>query len=172
MTDDELTTRDAIRVEQVITVWLNVLAGMTVKDALKDADMSERTYYRWLPKAKETKEILDQAKQEMELLAYHDIVATKNRVLVQLLTDGLAPLTEPKDRLAILQYLDGRSDLLRERNRPESEIPDFLDGPNLEPAESRILGGGVFDLTVNKEGDEITIKQKPPQVIDITPEEN
>lgn len=167
----ELSTRDALRVEQVVGVWLDVLTGTPVEKALDDHNISKSTYYRWLPRAKETKEILDQAKQEMELLAYHDVVATKNRILQQLIKDGIAPITEPKDRLAILQYLDGRADLLRERNRPESEIPDFLDGPKLESAESRILGGGVFDLTINKDGDEITIKQKPADVIDVTPED-
>jgi hypothetical protein len=168
---DELTTRESLRVEQVVAVWLEVIGGTPVEKALDDAKISKSTYYRWLPKAKEVKEVLDEAKQAIELQSYHDIVATKNRVLTQLLKDGLAPLTEPKDRLAILQYLDGRSDLLRERNRPESEIPDFLDGPKLESAESRIVGSGMFDLSISKEGDEITIKQKPADVIDVTPED-
>jgi hypothetical protein len=163
------STRDSIRIEQVLRIWLNILSGATVQDAIREEGISERTYYRWLPRAVEAKEILDTAKREVELTGYHDIVATKNRILTQLLKDGLAPLTEPKDRLAILQYLDGRADLLRERNRPESDIPDFLDGPVTEPAESRVLGGGVFDVTIKK--DQVTIKANQPEIIDITPKD-
>lgn len=167
MTD--LSTRESLRVEQVLGIWLSIIEGQSLTDALAEADVSKATYYRWLPKAKEAKEILDQAKQTVELISYADILATKNRILAQLLTDALAPITEPKDRLAILSYLDGRTDLLRERNRPESETPDFLDGPILTEAESRVLGGGVFDVTIQK--DQITIKTNPQDVIDITPED-
>lgn len=168
--DKQLTVKEALRVEQVLAVWDMVLMGKPLADALDEHGVSRTTYYRWLPLAKEAKEVLDQAKHDVELLSYGNILATKNRVLDQLLKDAINPLTEPKDRLAILMYLDGRSDVLQDRNRPQSEIPDFLDGPVLKEAESKVLGSGVFDVTIKK--DEVTIKTTDrSEVIDITPKD-
>ena len=160
---------NALRLEQVLNVFLMVQDGTSLEESLRENDVARSTYYRWLPMAKEAKDVLDRAKHDVELIAYADILATKNRVLSQLLIDALAPITEPKDRLAILMYLDTRADILQDRNRPQSIAPDFLDGPTLIEAESKVLGGGVFDVTISK--DEVTIKTNTPEIIDITPDD-
>jgi hypothetical protein len=156
--------QSANRIETVLAVWELVISGESLGDSLKQHGMSDSTYRRWLPSALEARDILDRAKQDVELIAYSDILATKNRVLRMLLQDALDSLTEPKDRLAILMYLDTQSDVLRDRNRPSIERPEFLDGPNLIEAESKVLGGGVFDVTIRK--DSIQIKSTPPTIID------
>jgi len=152
-----------MRVDQVLNVQILISTGeaLDFDDALRQAGISKSSYYRYLNQASNVKESLEQAKTQMELTEYADILVAKNLILRQLIKDALNPLTFAGVRLLIYSLLDQKVDQLSERNRPSDVAASFLSGPTLKPGESNFR-----DLDIQVGDTHITVHRETPTIIE------
>jgi hypothetical protein len=163
----EITPKEILRIEQILTVmnWMKI--GDDLGTALTRVGISKATYYRWFAKGIEARDLLAQAKQELEMIEYADIVISKGEVLRTLISDALDKNTFASDRLAILQYLDSKLDHLSNVHRASDTSADFLQGINLEPGIS-----SHRDVTIEVGGVKINISGKSGEILESQFEED
>jgi hypothetical protein len=90
-----------------------------------------------------------------------------SQIMDKVITDGLAAATFPLDRLAILQYVEGRVGVLQERYQPQPITnSDLLVGPQTEEMSSRFVG---VDSQVETDGS-VTVRITPGKIIELPPE--
>jgi hypothetical protein len=138
-----------------------VKSGESLELALKRIGISRSTYYRWFALAQESRTLLSQAKTELEMVEYADIVLSKGEILRAIIKDGLDPNTFASDRISIYQLLRSEVSHLEEKYRPSDGGADFLRGPSLEPGVSTHR-----DVTIEVGGVKINITDKGGDILD------
>jgi hypothetical protein len=158
---NEITPKEILRIDQILTIMNFMKTGDSLETALKLVGISKATYYRWFAKGLEAKDLLAQAKQELEMIEYADIIISKGEVLRTLIKDALSSNTFASDRLAILQYLDSKLDHLSNVHRASDTSADFLQGISLEPGVS-----SHRDVTIEVDGVKINISGKSGDILE------
>lgn len=153
---------------EVYFLWSS---GMSIGNACKAIGLSKRQYYYWLPRSEDLIRSLLLANQEIYKEELAMILTSRPEVLEKVIDDALSPDILPIDRLAILQHLEVRSDILNERVRPPSggDLASVIGTPLLKPGTSRFAGRDL-EIAETEDG-ALVISARQPDVIDITPTE-
>ena len=158
----DLTPHAVLQINKVMEIIdLVQTSDVPLKVALAQLDISRATYYRWFMLAQEARDRLQEAKVQLEVIEYADILSAKGQILRKLLEDALNKNTFPSDRLAILQYLDLKTEVFGERFRPSDAGADFLQGPTLKPGISTHR-----ETTISIAGVDIVVKDTTPDIIE------
>jgi len=158
----DLTPHAVIQINKVIEVIDLVQTSNTpLRIALSQFGISRATYYRWFMLAQEARDMLQEAKVQLELIEYADILSAQGQILRKLIEDALDKNTFPSDRLAILAYLDHKTEVFGERFRPSDAGADFLQGPTLKPGVSTHR-----ETTISIAGVDIVVKDTTPDIIE------
>jgi len=158
----DLTPHAVIQIQRVMEVIeLVQTSDITLKLALIQLGISRNTYYRWFMLAKEARDALQEAKVQLEIIEYADILAAKSQILRKIIDDALDKNTFPSDRLAIFAYLDHKTEVFGDRYRPSDAGADFLQGPTLKPGVSTHR-----ETTISIAGVDIVVKDTTPDIIE------
>lgn len=158
---DNSSSHEVIQINKVAElVYYMQTNDTTLDNALAIFGISKPTYYKYISRVQKAQEELQIAQRDLELMEYADIIALRANILRMVIQDALNKNTFPQDRLAILAYLDAKTDMLAERNRPSDVGAEFLTGPSLEPGTSTYR-----DVTVTVGGVEVRVTDIPPTII-------
>lgn len=160
----------AKRVDQALQVLalLSQNTKLTQDKACAQVGMDPQAYRYWITQSHEAIQAFQDTIHEVERLEMAHILMSKEQIIAKLLTDALAKYTDPLARLAILQYLDNRIDVLADRHRATNidGVTDILGGPELAPGENR-FGHMNEDLVITQSPDGgVNIKAKTPVIIE------
>lgn len=154
---------ELLRIDQAVQarILMEADARLSKAEACERVGISLYQYNTWIAQASDILEMFRKAQAGLHRVQLDRILTAEEHILEQVLKDGLSPLTDPEARLKILEYLDSRSERLMELVHVGSDADtSFLQGPTLTKVESRFSPSEVT----------ITIKQRPNDIIDITPE--
>lgn len=158
LTDLTETTRKA----QALQVWMLMQENSDLKvvDACAAIGISKDQYYDWIQYAREGIEafqILTEAQQRYEL---SQLLLLQEKMTMQVLKDGINPLTDPATRLQIKRWSEQRIDDLSDRFRtiPDEVSKSLFTGPEQVEAQSRFaakltaseLPDGSLSITVQQ----------------------
>jgi hypothetical protein len=154
------------RIAQTIEVMRLMAGGASQDAACKKVGISKKTYQYWIASGEEAVEALRRVNNEIQRSQMEMILTTQKKALELLLQDVVSPDTDPRDRLAILAYLDRRLDALTREHSAQGQSEDaaaaYLTGPKLIPGQSRLRGAtvnvnprpdGSVDITTYKAGE-------------------
>lgn len=149
----------AARIDQALQVWglLEANPRMTQAEACAHIDMDVQAYRRWIAEAEPMLEEFRNAIMGIRRLELMRIMAAREAVLTQVISDGLNVITDPAARLEIHKYLVAHgNDLLEAVHAGQDDGAEFLTGPQLIEAESKFASHEI----------ELNLKIKQPDVID------
>jgi hypothetical protein len=154
------------RIAQALEVMRLVAHGATREAACKKVGITQGIYSHWIAHGEEAVDALRRVNNEIQRSQMEMILTSQMKALDRLLQDLAADNLEPRDRLAIMAYLDKRLDILSREHSAQGEAEDiaaaYLTGPKLIPGKSRLRGAtvnvsprpdGSVDITTYKEGE-------------------
>ena len=169
MTETSITA--SIRTSQAAQVLLAMYADpkLTKKAACEQVGISPQVFQYWVERGEDTIEALREIIGTSQRDQLSTLLLAKHRATELLSKDATDALTTPKDRVLIMEYIDGQIDELQRalHARPgvESEAQEFLrQGPVIEKKQSRFAS-----VDVQRTDDGVTINlYKEDDVIDAT----
>jgi hypothetical protein len=127
-----------IRTNQALEVIQRSTEGMSIVQACKEIGISRSTFYYFTSRNPDAIASFQEMQHVAAMQQFALILDNHFETLHKVIQEGLADTTKPKQRLAILEYLDKKmadlSDRLGAHDTQNSSNVDFLVGPNLVPA--------------------------------------
>ena len=134
--------KKSIRTTQALQVIKFSQEGMTVSQACREVGIARSSFYYFVYKNPDAIASFQELERATNLREIALILANNVDILELFIQDALANTTKPRDRLAIMKYMNERMDELEEKlqfySRPDyGDLRNMLTGPKLVEETSR-----------------------------------
>ena len=134
--------KKSIRTTQALQVIKFSTEGMTVSQACREVGIARSSFYYFIEQNPDAIAGFQELEKATNLREIALILANKVDILELFIQDALANTTKPRDRLAIMKYMNERMDELEEKlqfySRPDyGDLRNMLTGPKLVEETSR-----------------------------------
>jgi hypothetical protein len=131
------------RQQQALQVIHLMTTGMTQVEACKHVGIPRSTFYLITSHEPEILHTAQEVHQAHLRDQYEELLVQRSALLLRLVEDGLNPKTKPRDRIAILKFLDlvlgELSENIKRHERSEPDLKSLFTGPTLLPGRSTRL---------------------------------
>jgi ACT domain-containing protein len=136
------TIKKSIRTTQALQVIKHSTGGMTVSQACREVGIARSSFYYFIVHNPDAIASFQELERTASLRELALILANKIHIVELFMQDALADTTKPRDRLAIMKYMNERMDELVEKlqlySRPDyGDLRNMLTGPKLVEETSR-----------------------------------
>lgn len=160
---------EAQRIDKAIEVYALLLENpeMTQKDACDTVGITPAVYRYWIVQADDAIETFREAFVMVRRSELATIMIARERILQKLIKTALGPLASLDEILATYESIVRHSDYLSEQLQVKGgdRAREYLQGPEMEEAESRFAPGYDVGIMTDDEGG-VNIKVSPKEIFD------
>jgi len=150
-----------LRKSQAIQVYILVLQGSKLVDALEEVGMTKNAYYRWIQSCDDALEALHELNSSLEREVLSDMIIAKRTIINNLIKKVDSGTLDAKEFMDIYRLFDMEISALTSKHTVAvQDVIDFLSGP-----ETRTIAQGA-NVSVKDDGS-IDIKPIIPDVVDV-----